>query len=270
MQRSYEKHTKELYKSEWIPFITNKTSIDKNTPPWLHWHENIEFLRCLSGSGEAISNGNGYSFDDGDIITINSGAPHCFNSSGKQALRYSYLIIDCDFLRENGIHAEKLCISPHIHDKKALELFDRAVEACSSDSEFSILKARTYVLSFVLYICEKHLVSTEEQISYSSIDEIKKAVNYIRNNYNQDITLQSAAEIAGFSVCYFSRKFKKVTGQTFITFLNTVRCENADKLLKCGVKVSDACYDCGFSDPSYFSRTFKTIIGYPPSEAHKK
>ena len=269
MDTSYEKHTRELYKSDLVPFIANRVAISKNTVPWLHWHENIEFLRCCSGHGQALSGGTRFAFDTDDIISINSGSPHAFSCSGAEPLRYAYVIVDVEFLKSNGIDPEEVKYSSHIHDQKASELFDRAFESFSSDSEFSVLKSRTAMLDFLNYITEKHLSTPDELQNPSSIDEIKKAVNYIRNNYNKDISLQSAASVAGYSVCYFSRKFKKITGQTFITFLNSVRCENAANMLKNGAKVADVCFDCGFNEPSYFSRTFKSLMGYAPSDTKK-
>lgn len=266
MYNSYEKHTKELYKSELVPFIAKEAYVNNQSNPWLHWHENIEFLRCKGGSGEVLSGGHKYAFESGDIICINSGSPHYLSAQSVKGMSYNYLIIDNLFLKNNGINAEHLSFSHHIHDPFACKLFDKALSAAMRDDDFDILKARTFTLDFLVYLCDRHLVSCDNS-NITSIDEIKQVVNFVRNNFNRDITLQDAADIAGFSVCYFSRKFKKVTGQTFVTFLNTVRCENAANLLKKGAKIADVCYECGFNEPSYFSRTFKSIMGYSPSEA---
>ena len=269
MDKSYEKLTPEHYKSELEPFIARKSSLSPMSNPWLHWHESVEFLRCIEGSGKAIVNGCEYSFDKDDVIAVNSGYTHLLNVTDS-SVNYAYLVIHPKFLVENGIDPQVIRLATHIHDKKACELFDNAIECYNAQNDFTALKTRTSVQRFLLHVFENHLSFADEQNELSSIDEIKKTVNYIRNNYSRDITLQTAADIAGFSVCYFSRKFKKVTGQTFVTFLNLVRCENADRLLKSGAKVADVCYECGFSDPSYFSRTFKNLMGYAPSSAGKK
>lgn len=261
----YEKHTQELYRSAQIPFIACERNQYDIAPPELHWHENPEFLRCIEGCGEAITAGCRYSFKPNDIMFISSGSPHCILSQN-ETVRFTYMIIDTDFLKENGIIAHELMLSSHVNDKKANELFDRAFNAATSEGELHTLAARTCMLDFLLYMCRSHAASEDESVRPASIDEIKKAVNYIRSNYTRDITLEQAARIAGFSVCYFSRKFKKVTGQTFTTFLNTVRCENALRLLQDGMKVSDVCFKCGFSDQSYFSRIFKQLMGRKPSE----
>lgn len=270
MDNSYEKLTPEHYKSEVEPFIAREVFISVTSNPWLHWHESVEFLRCIGGSCKAIVNGSEYSFDKDDIIAVNSGYTHLLNLTDSTEAKYSYLVIHPKFFLENGIDPQNIRFTTHIHDKKACELFDKAIDFCNSQDEFSALKTRTATQRFLMHLLENHLSFSDEQNELSSIDEIKKAVNYIRNNFNRDISLQTAADVAGFSVCYFSRKFKKVTGQTFVTFLNLVRCENADRLLKNGAKVSDVCYECGFSDPSYFSRTFKELMGYTPSAANKK
>ena len=51
MDKSYEKLTPEHYKSELEPFIARKSSLSPISNPWLHWHESVEFLRCIEGSG---------------------------------------------------------------------------------------------------------------------------------------------------------------------------------------------------------------------------
>ena len=269
MDNSYEKLSPDMYISRTVPFILQSANLCVTSNPWLHWHESIELLRCDRGSGDFFMDGYCYAFDEGDIIAVNSGVPHFIRNTAKNALYYRYIIIDPSFFKENGIELSKILFSPHIHDITAIKLFDRAFDAGNSEGAFFDLSARTAAQNLILYLCENHLCHADDSHGAQSITEIKKTVNYIRGNFASELTLEKVAGIAGFSVCYFSRKFKKITGQTFITFLNTVRCENAAKMLKNGAKVSEACYKCGFSEPSYFSRTFKTIMGYAPSEAAK-
>jgi len=266
----YERHSYEIYRSKELPFICHfDIRSDVFSPNNIHWHENPEFLRCVSGEGKAITEAEKFNFVKDNIITINPNEPHDFVCTPGKEIRYNCLIIDADFCKENGIDIENIKYAAKISDKKACEYYDRAFNACIDNNEFQSLTARTYVLEFLLYMCQNHLYHNQNKISVSGMQEIKKTVTYVRNNYMQPITLEEVAEIAGFSIYYFSREFKKVTGTTFVTFLNTVRCRNAAKMLRNGATVTEACFSCGFKELSYFSRTFSKIMGVTPSSLHK-
>jgi len=266
----YESHSYEIYKSKELPFICHYDVRNYGfCPSNIHWHENPEFLRCVKGDGVAITEAEKIDFVKDSIIAINPNEPHDFTCVADNELCYNCLIIDADFCKDNGIDIENLKFEVKTTDKKACEYYDKAFDACMNETQFQSLTARTYVLEFLLYMCRNHLVMSQNKISVSGMEEIKKTVTFIRNNFMKPITLEEAAEVAGFSVYYFTREFKKVTGTTFVTFLNTVRCRNAAKMLRKGASVTDVCFACGFKEISYFSRTFKKIMGVTPSDLHK-
>ena len=267
----YERHSYKQYKSRTLPFIYHTDILSGNDkfPTSLHWHENIEFLCCVSGSGEATTQANVYSFNEGDVITINSNSPHSFSNIPGSEIIYKCLIVDSSFCNENGLNIEGLTFNCKTIDKTATKLYMEAFDACNDNGPFQSLNARIKVLQFILYMCKNHLVNSENSSSLSSMESIKKVVNFIRNNYSENITLKDAADIAGFSVYYFSREFKKVTGQTFVTFLNTVRCERAARMLREGSNVTNTCFSCGFKELGYFSRTFSRLMGCSPSQVNK-
>ncbi|NLK28443.1 MAG: response regulator transcription factor [Clostridiales bacterium] len=96
---------------------------------------------------------------------------------------------------------------------------------------------------------------------------IKKAVQYIEDNYGNKITLDDIAGHVGISKYYFSVLFKKEKGITFSNYLNSVRIEKAKQLLKNPqVTVNDVAYEFGFNDPQYFSKTFKKYTGMTVTE----
>lgn len=267
----YERHTYKHYVDKKVPFIfrTDYISGPEKLISGFHWHENLEFLCCNFGSGEAMTEANVFPFLPGDIITINTNSPHRFCNSMGCDIEYNCLIVDVGFCKENGINVERLYFLTRVSDIAATELFKRAFNACKGEGDFHSLTARTRVLEFLLYMCENNLSNGDNVVSVSSIEAIKKSVSFIRSNYSEGITLQDAADVAGFSVYYFSREFKKVTGQTFVTFLNTVKCEYAARMLREGANVTQACFACGFKELGYFSRTFSRLIGVLPSQIHK-
>ena len=97
---------------------------------------------------------------------------------------------------------------------------------------------------------------------------ILKAKDYIEKNYsNQNTTLTSVAEYVCLSPNHFSTIFSQECNTTFIEYLTNVRIEHAKQLIKnTDMKGYDIAYDCGFSDPHYFSYIFKKNTGHTPRE----
>lgn len=99
-------------------------------------------------------------------------------------------------------------------------------------------------------------------------DIILKAKKYIEQNYSdQNTTLTTVAEFVCLSPNHFSTIFSQECKTTFIEYLTNVRIENAKRLIKTTeMKGYDIAYECGFSDPHYFSYIFKKNTGLTPRE----
>ncbi len=94
---------------------------------------------------------------------------------------------------------------------------------------------------------------------------VDKVINYIEENYGQVMPIEELAQIAGLSEYYFSRLFKKQTGYTLHEYIIKTRIINSKILLK-STKMSlrEIAYNCGFSNESSFSNTFKKIVNMTP------
>jgi AraC-like DNA-binding protein/ligand-binding sensor protein len=96
-------------------------------------------------------------------------------------------------------------------------------------------------------------------------DVIYRAVDFIRKNYMNRITLEDAAACVYLSPAYFSRIFKEEMGCNFNTYVNAVRVEAAKKLLMNDrVALVDVSTMAGFEGQSYFSKVFKKFAGVTP------
>lgn len=100
---------------------------------------------------------------------------------------------------------------------------------------------------------------------------ISHAIEYVRLNSAQPITLPGLAEFCHCSESYLSRLFKRHTGVNLNTYINKVRVEQAKNELRyTRLSVADLALSCGFNDPNYFSRVFSQIVGIPPSEYRRR
>lgn len=271
MKAYYEKHTSHHYKNSEMPFIFHTDTVCdfENNYSRLHWHENIEVLYCREGEGEVFSDAKRIEMKPQSIIVINSSAPHTVFNKNSKGVEYDCLIIDFDFCRQNGIDLQKTVFDEQIISERGAALFKEAFAGCGENQDFHSLAARTAVLCFLLYMCKEHSKQRQNIPIRSSVEHIKKAVIFIKENYANPITLEETAVVSGFSMYYFSREFKIITGHTFTDFLNLVRCDKAERLLREGKSVTEVALSCGFKDISYFSKTFKKIKGKNPSEIKK-
>lgn len=96
---------------------------------------------------------------------------------------------------------------------------------------------------------------------------VRKAIEFIRENYNKDLTLQIVSSEIYISAGYFSQIFKQETGINFIDYLNKYRIERAKGLIKeLRLKNYEVAEKVGFRDEKYFSQMFKKYVGLTPSE----
>jgi two-component system, response regulator YesN len=107
------------------------------------------------------------------------------------------------------------------------------------------------------------LLNEEEASNEFLLQDIKE---YMNEHLHEDISLQDVADKMFFSTVYFSRFFKKQTGETFSNYLLRIRMEQAVKLLEKNLKVTEISEACGYHDPSYFARIFKEYYKYTPKD----
>jgi two-component system response regulator YesN len=100
------------------------------------------------------------------------------------------------------------------------------------------------------------------------IDSLRK---YVYEHFPEHISLKTAAAQVHLNESYLSALFKERTGQSFTSFVNGVRIEKArDLLAHDGLTVTDAAYQVGFENPSYFSTLFKRVMGVSPNEVKRR
>ena len=94
---------------------------------------------------------------------------------------------------------------------------------------------------------------------------VQRAVNYIQENYAQQISIKEYCVLCKMSTPYFGHLFKTETGMFFNNYLNQCRmCAAIALLHDTELKISDIAEKCGFSSDSYFISCFKKQIGLSP------
>jgi AraC family transcriptional regulator len=95
------------------------------------------------------------------------------------------------------------------------------------------------------------------------LQRLNAVIGYIRENLTEDLSLQTLAQVAGFSPFHFHRIFKSLTDETVNEMVTRFRLERAAVLLRASPRLTltAAAFECGFQSVSVFSRTFKKYFG---------
>lgn len=96
----------------------------------------------------------------------------------------------------------------------------------------------------------------------------KSTQKYVEENLSEPLSLQSVCLMFGISQTYLSRLFRKYENMTFNEYLTMKRIDKAKQLISENPKMplKDVALFVGYSDPFYFSRVFRSLVGIPPSE----
>lgn len=97
---------------------------------------------------------------------------------------------------------------------------------------------------------------------------VLQAMDYIGAHYHDpNITVGEIAQHLGLSEGHLSHTFKKETDYTLLNYLTRYRIHKAMELLRdCRLKVYEVAEQVGYKDITYFSSTFKKLVGVSPSE----
>lgn len=126
-----------------------------------------------------------------------------------------------------------------------------------------LIVLRSWFVEKIEIAC-RNVVSKRSEKS-DSLVEIAK--DYIDCNYDKDLSLDDVSRRVDISPYYFSKIFKEGTGKNFVEYLTLVRIEKAKELLvNTEHSMKEICIMVGYSEPNYFSRSFKKNVGVTPTE----
>jgi len=95
--------------------------------------------------------------------------------------------------------------------------------------------------------------------------KLARAVEYIQDQLDADLTVSGIAQAVGMSPNHFTRQFKESTGQSPHQYVVEARVRKAKELLTTGkFTISEAAFHVGFVDQSHLTRHFKRVFGLPP------
>ncbi len=246
-----------------------------------HWHEHLEFLFIESGEAVFECGRTPFPVRAGDLIAVNSNELH-YGISASDDLLYYAIIADTALLHSAAsdsaetkfiapIQQNRLLLSNHIsgdqHISDSALTIIRELERREFGYELAV-KAELYRLLALLL--RRHgvteLSQAEQTRRIQTIERFAPVLRHIDTHYQEPIFVEDLAALAGLSRFHFSRLFKELTGHTVSEYVNAVRLDRADYMLRhTQLTVSEIAAATGFNDIYYFSRTFKKHKQRTPS-----
>lgn len=133
------------------------------------------------------------------------------------------------------------------------------------------IQASTLLL--VTMLARKYFSKTVNSISDHFENKkqfILHCVEYIKNNYSDQITLDEISKKSAISKSNFCSLFLSITGYSFNNYLNICRIKASTEYIKKGFKITAIYGLCGYNDFSTFNRNFNKIMGMSPREYKNK
>ncbi len=267
-----------------FPAAFYEDDVQKPFIPW-HWHEEFECIVATAGSFEVCLEGSRFLLHAGEGIFINSEALHTVEpGDGACSMLHSVVFhprliggsMDSVFwhelvkpLLQDGAF-RYLLLSPRIPWQKEIllgiqEAWQAGVEEPEDYENFV-----RYRLSAVFRRINAHhptLRCRRQQQDHISAERMKTMLRFIEEHYAEELPVERIAGSISVSGSVCLRCFRQMLGTTPTQYVKHFRIEKAAQLLlTTDRKINAIGMECGFSDLSYFTKTFREEKGYPPKE----
>lgn len=251
------------------------------TIPW-HWHKEMELVLITLGEVICSIGNDKFILSKGDAILINSNVIHKFECSNNIQTILEDIVFSPQFISPIESIIYNKYILPFIdsnishiilkQDNKwqndIILNLSKIFELCKSCEQLYELKIKEKLINIWLLLYSNiDIISliSNKKLSLNSQTRVKNMVQFIKENYQDKITLTDIAVSANISKSEALRCFKSNLNTSPIKYLTEYRLYKAKNMLKNkNITISEISSLCGFDSVSYFDRVFKRQYGLSP------
>lgn len=209
----------------------------------------------------SIKSGQGFLIFPGQITTY----------IADQNLPWEYVWIEFDGLRvKEALNLTELSVNTPVYHPHSKDLREQLLKEMlyivhhAKESPFHLIG---HLYLFLDYLTQSAKSTKLIQSSKMSDYYIKEAINYIEQNFQNNITIEDIAAVCGINRSYFGKIFRNSIGRSPQEFLMNYRMVKATELLKLtSLSIAEIGSAVGYENQLHFSRAFKTIYGVSPRE----
>lgn len=249
--------------------------VDSDQKIPLHWHNHLEILFCLEGSLALVIAGKSYLLQKNDVVLINTNTIHASYSPTINHVLCIQLPLNW-FCQQVGSDygktwAFKLNSSlPHANQDSSLITKLLKITQITETPQMQLTEK--LALQGELFLLLKLLLGYSTPIDKEVAQDPSflfgsEMVNFINQNFQNNLTLQDVSQHLGYSNEYCSRNFKKVLGINFKELLTSTRLSYAyDKISNTEDYLEDIAYKAGFSTYRNMYNSFIKSYHVSPSK----
>ncbi len=253
------------------------TANPMSMPRGSHAHQSYEFLIPLTDMPHTVIGKKAMGFEKNRLVAINPEQPH---GVSKEILEYSLTGVHIQRDTLNDISDQYCKVKEVSFDNESVRIgnqipllahmFMEETRNLQTGSEFIQQNIVNLIIIHLLRQTVSNIPKLVFERNYQERDNIKRAVAYLKEKYNSDLSLGEVARIAHLSTYHFIRAFKAETGRTPYDFLLDIKINKSKELLRLKrYTVTEVCFMCGFNSPGHFSAIFKRKVGILPSQYKK-
>lgn len=253
---------------------------------YVHWHNEMEIIYVITGTIIVFIDDTMIEGKAGDIIFIHPKAVH-YIKSGEDLLLFKSLVFDIhmidgdinDFCHNqvilplllHQIEISNIITTNQKNHTQIKNVFFEMEKCYKGKNDFFQIEAK-YLLLKLLYILLSSGHYNKVNVCNNKLTSIiRLSLEFIQNNYSQEITPAIIANHVNYNEYYFMKVFKKYTGKTVIKYLTEYRLSQAKQLLvNTDYSIEEICYRIGFSNSSYFTSKFREFYKITPGEFRKQ
>ncbi len=258
-----------------VPLFEKKSIEGRRKMPKAHFHDKHELYYLEEGQTKYFIDTEIFILEPGDMIFIPKNTLHRTESLESESVSRSILYFnDFDFEDELAPFIEKL--KPRrlikIQHKKMHYIRGLLAEIAEEEEKKKdgYRQMQMLFLKQLVVMIERYCIDNVENNISSSYRVAENISKYIREHYNENLSLAHLSREFAMTPSYLSRIFKKSTGISLNEYINIVRITEAEKLLKNpDISITEVAFECGFNDSNYFSSVFKKAKGITPKKFSK-
>ena len=146
------------------------------------------------------------------------------------------------------------------------EIFEEMIRHYNTLSPTKDIMIQSNLLKLI-YTLNEDMSSHIRTKSANVNNTITATLDYIDNHLNENLSLDTLAQICRLSPIHFHNTFKSATGKTLRTYVEEQRIKKAiNMLITTELTLTEIAFGCGFSSQSYFSYVFKRKMKCTPRE----
>jgi len=239
----------------------------------LHSHNYFELEYITKGEADMLLNGKHYLLKAGDFFLLSPNDFHSISPTDKYSI--INLSFDGSLLPEYIFVAllnkvENIVVHSLDDSDKIVRCFLEKLLYEYENSFFDRENAIKNLLHYVMIYIYRKFFSDKNHASQKQ-NELSLIINYLSLHFKENISLTDVANTFHFNPNYFSQRFKKYLGMSFVDYVNSLKVNYAKQLLLFSdTNVVDVGFLCGFNSLSNFLRVFKKEVGMPPTEFRKE